>query len=412
MRVTFDISVLGTRARSKIGRTGVFRTVQGLLAALMERPDLDLALYTRPTMYHGTLEYLRGQGLLPESRPLAWARRAADLADRVGKRLGIVPRWAGTLRLANGMPLHVGRVEECEVFHSPWFPVPKEVTAHQRTRAFLTIHDLIPELFPHLVTEGNILQHKRILESVTDRTYLLCASEATRRDLLGHCDTADPEKAFVTHWAASELFHPVAEPETIERVRARYGIPSGPYMLSVSTLEPRKNIKALLHAWMEVHAQDEPNDLSLVLVGGKGWDIDDVLALQRGSRVLSDKVHFTGYVDDRDLAALYSGALAFIFPSLYEGFGLPPLEAMQCGTPVICSNRSSLPEVVGDAGLLVDPDDIPGMVAAIRRLYQDAGLREHLGKMALGRSSQFSWQRCAEQTVGAYRRASEDFSSL
>lgn len=405
MRVIFDISVLGMGARNRTARTGVFRTAHSLLAALRKCPDLDLALFTRSVDYYGTLQYLREQGLLCGSRPLAWSRRAGDLAMRMARRLGIERRRSGELRLADGTPLYVDKPGESDVFHSPWFPVPNEIAANPRTRGFLTIHDLIPELFPNLVTEGNIVQHKRTLDSVTDQTYILCGSRSTRRDLLEHCHAVDPDKVFVSYWAASELFHPVDQAETIERVRSRYGIPQGHYMLSVSTLEPRKNIKALLHAWALVLARPEVKDLSLVLVGVKGWNIEDVVALQRASRVLSDKVYFTGYVDDSDLAALYSGALAFVYPSLYEGFGLPPLEAMQCGTPVVCSDRSSLPEVVGDAGLLVDPDDIPGMAAAICRLCQDAGLRSHLARKSRERSRQFSWQRCAHDTVAAYRRA-------
>ena len=146
-------------------------------------------------------------------------------------------------------------------------------------------------------------------------------------------------------------------------------------------------------------------DLRLVLVGTKGWNYDKILEAVRTMELSEERIILTGYVADEDLAPFYSGALAFIYVSLYEGFGLPPLEAMQCGTPVITSNRSSLPEVVADAGIMLDPFDEDGACQAILELYRNTALREQMRRRSLERSRQFNWNRCVSETIAAYRIA-------
>jgi glycosyltransferase involved in cell wall biosynthesis len=147
------------------------------------------------------------------------------------------------------------------------------------------------------------------------------------------------------------------------------------------------------------------DDLHLVLTGPEAWDFAPLAAALADLGALRERVVFTGYVDDADLAPLYSGALAFVFPSLYEGFGLPPLEAMQCGAPVITSDTSSLPEVVGDAGVLVEPHDRAALAQAILDVYRDPARRAQLAARSLARAAQFSWDRYASETVAAYRAA-------
>jgi len=173
----------------------------------------------------------------------------------------------------------------------------------------------------------------------------------------------------------------------------------------VGTLEPRKNVVHLIRSFAELVRAERIPDLHLVLTGGQGWDYEPIFAEAERLREVRDRIHFTGYADDVDLAPLYSGALAFVYPSLYEGFGLPVLEAMQCGTPVITSSTSSLPEVVGDAGLLVDPQDGAALCQAMLALYEDADRRAELSSRAVARAGRFSWERCAHETVAAYRQA-------
>ena len=167
-------------------------------------------------------------------------------------------------------------------------------------------------------------------------------------------------------------------------------------------MEPRKNIDHTVRCFARIVKEQHISDLNLVLVGTKGWDFDKIFTEMMKHNSVRDRVIVTGYVADEDLAAIYSGAQMFVYPSLYEGFGLPPLEAMQCGVPVITSNTSSLPEVVGEAGIMVNPQDSDVLCQAMTDIYRKPALRNELATRALARAKQFSWASCAQQTVRAY----------
>jgi glycosyltransferase involved in cell wall biosynthesis len=170
-------------------------------------------------------------------------------------------------------------------------------------------------------------------------------------------------------------------------------------------LEPRKNIHHVIRCFSKTVLGEEIDDLCLVLVGTKGWDYGKVFEELSRYPALRKRIILTGYVDFEDLAPLYSGALAFVYPSLYEGFGLPPLEAMKCGTPVITSNTSSLPEVVGDAGTMVSPTDEDALCHAMLEIFRDSALRTRMSERSLARADLFSWEKCIEETIRAYRIA-------
>ena len=207
-----------------------------------------------------------------------------------------------------------------------------------------------------------------------------------------------------------EDLHPIRDPARLTAVRKRYGIPAplaegpgeGGYLLYLGTLQPRKNLIRLIDAY--TRAVDPPGGPSpdprplLVLAGNPGWLAGPILEYARQA---GPAVHITGFVAEEDKAVLISGATAFLFPSLYEGFGFPVLEAMACGTPVICSHTSSLPEVAGDAALLVDPLDTTGLATAIRRVLTDGSLRTCLARRGYANIQRFSWQRCARQVLAA-----------
>ena len=216
----------------------------------------------------------------------------------------------------------------------------------------------------------------------------------------------DESQIFVAPLAASDtLFYPVLEQDIIGYTLQKYDIPSNqPYFLSISTLEPRKNIDTIIKSFSELVLQEKIQDVNLVLVGTKGWDFDKIFEIIAVSPQIKNRIIFTGYVPDEDLAALYSGALCFVYMSLCEGFGLPPLEAMQCGTPVICSDTTSLPEVMGDAGILVNPTDWVAISQAMLNVYQNQPLRIELNQKSLQRASHFSWQKFADETWNVYQK--------
>jgi glycosyltransferase involved in cell wall biosynthesis len=229
-------------------------------------------------------------------------------------------------------------------------------------------------------------------------THIIAVSEQTRRDLVAVYGLS-PEKVTVIHEAAAPSFCP-QPPETVVATRAQYKLPDR-YLLFVGTIEPRKNLARLLAAFEAVHSEALVD--GLVIVGRRGWLYDDFFAALERSPA-RDAVIFPGYLPDADLPAVYAGAEALVLPSLYEGFGLPVLEAMACGTPVVCSNAASIPEIGGDAALYFDPTSTEAMVAVIRRVLRDAALQAEMKTRGLAQATRFSWRRAAQETLGVYER--------
>ena len=263
----------------------------------------------------------------------------------------------------------------------------------------LTVHDLIFRRYP--------AHHKRLNRWYLNATmplfcrragHIIAVSEQSKRDVI-EAYGIPPEKITVIYEAADPRFCPQPA-ETVAAVRARYGLPER-YLLFVGTIEPRKNLGRVLTAFERLHAEGLTD--ALVIVGKRGWLYDDFFARLEGSPA-KQAVIFPGFVPDADLPAVYAGAQALAFPSEFEGFGLPVLEAMACGTPVVCSNTSSLPEVTGDAALLVDPLDVDALTEALRRVLSEPSLAADLRARGLAQAARFSWARAAEETLAVYRR--------
>lgn len=268
----------------------------------------------------------------------------------------------------------------------------------------LTLYDALVYVYPERQSHLDGWRYRRVLPPAIKRTdMLLTGSDSARREIRRHLSVPEAKIRVCTS-AADAHFAPVPDDGTRRRILARYGIVR-PYLFYVGNVTARKNIARLFEAFTRVRAGHPA--LSLVIGGKRRWNSAEIEATFRRLR-LEDAVHFTGYVDDADLPALYSAAEAFVFPSLYEGFGLPPLEAMACGTPVVTSNVSSLPEVVGDAALTVDPRDTDGLSAAIERLLIDGRLRSQLRDRGIARAAGFTWERAARETMAAYRAALGD----
>lgn len=267
----------------------------------------------------------------------------------------------------------------------------------RHTPAVLTVHDLIFRLFPQ--------HHKRLnywYLNLTMPLYcrrasaIIAVSHATKRDLV-QLYGLDPAKISVIHEAAAPQFVP-ASPARVTQARARYDLPDR-YLLHVGTIEPRKNLNRLLEAVYRLRVTGE--DVRLVMVGGKGWLYQSFFR-RLEELGLGDAVQLAGYVPDADLPAIYSGARLVVVSSLYEGFGLPALEAMACGAPVTCSHTSSLAEVGDDAASYFDPTDVAVMADEILTVWQDEALQEVMRQRGLNRAAQFSWERAADETLAVY----------
>ncbi|MFT3990106.1 MAG: glycosyltransferase family 1 protein [Luteolibacter sp.] len=286
-----------------------------------------------------------------------------------------------------------------EIIHSLFHPLP-EFAKEAKIRC-QTVHDIIPLLFDDAALVRKVFQP--IADSAREADLVITVSESTRRDLL-KLGGFQEENVVTIHLAADPCFRPASE-AAVEEIRRRLAIPDGvPYFLSVSTLEPRKNFPFLLKAFQRLISLPDTPPCRLILIGKTGWDAAAHDEIHRLLDELKEHVGYPGFVTDEDLRTLYTGAEMFLFPSLYEGFGLPLLESMACGTPVISSNTSSMPEVTGDAGILLPPMDEGAWVEAMRHaLQRSSEQKQEASRRALDRASEFSWEKTAEKTLEAYR---------
>ena len=310
--------------------------------------------------------------------------------------IGEKSRWSRLLWEQVSLPLDLKR-RKARLLHSPHHTTPIPYCPCPRV---LTVHDvtffILPERYP--------LVRRLYFQMLT-----IAAARRSKAVLVPSSSVADEASSFlglprarisVTHEGVDPAFKRLDRAACSKLALERYDLPEG-YLLSLGTREPGKNREAIL--WSMRYLVDLGGDPHLAIVGQRAWGAaqEEGLVAQLG---LEDRVHFTGYVHQEDLPALYNAASVFLFPSLYEGFGLPVLEAMACGTPVVTSNVSALPDVAGDAAILVDPHDAHAIADAVNLLWNDAAEAGRLRSAGLERAARFTWEACAEATLAAYRR--------
>lgn len=287
-----------------------------------------------------------------------------------------------------------------DLLHTPDVIPPQ----HGARRHVITIHDLHFLLYPQFMTAESLRHYAGQIEwAVRHADHILVSSHATQRDLQERL-RVPAEQVSVHHLGVEASFAPLA-PDAIAAARTRLKLPER-YFLFVGTFEPRKNLPGLFNAYRHL-SNTEPDLPPLVLAGRRGWLYDDIFA-RAAALGLDQHLIWIENPAQADLPALYNGAVTLLLPSFYEGFGLTALEAMACGTPPIVANRSSLPEVVGNAGLLVDPEDPEDLAAAMRRLLTDSDLRAELRAAGLTRAATFTWRKTAETVLQAYQRVCTD----
>lgn len=288
------------------------------------------------------------------------------------------------------------------LYHATDFTLPPTLPG---TKTILTVHDLsyvrTPETTPPVL---KAYLDRTVPWSVQRATHVIADSFATKADLIELYHTP-PEKITVLHSGVNPLYMPIADPQRLGEVREKYGIPlDKPYIFSIGTVQPRKNYARLIEALVSLGPRYD--DIQLVIAGGKGW-LDSPIFETVQRLGVEDRVHFTGYVADIDVPALYSGALCTGYVSLYEGFGFPVLESMACGTPVITSAVSSMPEVAGEAALLVDPYDIEAIAHALQTLIDDETLQQQLIHAGSEQVQHFTWEAAAQNLLDIYQAVLE-----
>jgi glycosyltransferase involved in cell wall biosynthesis len=347
------------------------RSMGGLLGSLGSRPE-------RPPSDMDTAPTLQVQA--PNFQD-----RRAPLSERI-----LTILWH-RLRLPIPVEWFTGPVH---IFHSTDFVLPPV----RQARTILTVHDLTFMRLPECAEAGlRAYLDKVVPRSIQRADLVLADSQSTKKDLIELLGVS-PDKIEVVYAGVERRFRPMEGEMALHRVKKRYGL-NFPFILSLGTLEPRKNFTRLI----EAYALMRDRGLKLVIAGGKGWLYDEIFAKVE-ELGLEDKIIFPGFIADEDLPALYNLAKIFVFPSLYEGFGLPPLEAMACGTPVVTSDRPSLPEVVGGAGLMVEATDDQELARAMERVLTDENLRREMREKGLRQAAKFTWEAAAEKLLDVYRR--------
>jgi glycosyltransferase involved in cell wall biosynthesis len=343
--------------------------VEPFLAAFLPPPK------PRMKAHRGTTNRLAKPSLVQRARSSWWLRRVLQGAYRTAFR---------------------ARARGYDLYHEP-----NHIPIRCGVPTLTTIHDLSVLLHPTWHPTDRVRWYEReFAAGVRQTRRFIAASEFTKREMTQHLGLS-PDVIDVTYQAPRPAFCRSGA-DGARRVCQQLALPER-FFLFVGTLEPRKNVPGLLAAFAALpRGLREQNPL--VLAGGWGWETEQLAASLRVHDI-GREVRLVGYLHDDTLAALYSACTALVWPTFYEGFGLPPLEALACGCPVIVSNAASLPEVVGDAGVLLDPRDEPAWTNALRRMAEDADWRQQWQQRGLQRAATFSWQRCARETIACYRRA-------
>lgn len=283
-----------------------------------------------------------------------------------------------------------------DLLHSPDFIPP----FRRNCKSVITIHDLAFLLYPHFLTKESARYYGQIDQAWRKTDHIIAVSETTKKDSIRMLGIPE-KKITVIHEAANPIYRRLPEDEVQQHINQKYNF-GKKFILFVSTIEPRKNLPGLLHAYRRLRDEYKREEL-LVLAGANGWLWEEVY--ETVSKLnLDDTVVFLGRVSSQDLVYLYNAACMLVHPSFYEGFGLTTLEAMNCGTPVIASNTSALPEVVGDAATLIDPHDVDGLTVAMWRLLTDRELKNHYIQKGLKRARKFSWEKAARRTLEIYHK--------
>jgi glycosyltransferase involved in cell wall biosynthesis len=357
-------------------RAGVGRYVRSLVDAMIEQDHSN--------------HYL----LLACGRPTS--EYQFPIADNVRSRTIFLPdrywfRWQ--------LPFYSTHFSgQVDVYHGPNFALP---SLKGKLSKVVTIHDLSYLKYPQYGAPETIAYlNKVVAKSVAAADLVATVSQETRRTLIEHYKMP-PQKIVVIPAGVEAHFRRITDPELLEATRQKFDL-NQPFILSVGTLEPRKNHLGLIKAFYQLQGRKGVPTM-LVLAGGKGWLYEETRSMVAKLK-LEDKVRFLGYVSELELTALYSMADVFVFPSFFEGFGIPPLEAMACGAPVITSNTSSLPEVVGDAAILIDPHDTNALANAITRLLEDEQLQEDLRQKGYQQVQRYTWSIAANKMLSVYHK--------
>lgn len=411
INVLFDVSVLANGAEMTTARSGVFFVAYNILIEMLKRKELNIKFYCNPSKRF-LVDMVVIKDYLLASVPFVeytfWDKKIANYEkvkyenkkNQGNKMLRPFIKMAlnfSTLMsgLANVFCPQNKSLMGFDVFFSPWGSVPQSVNKIESIKKYLFVHDIIPLIFPENfpdIKKKNSALYKQF-HVFDNNVYYFTNSEYTKSDFVKHTGF-DAEKVSVAPLSTGIKYENIKDINKIDEIKNKYNIPlDKKYLFSLCSLEPRKNLIFAVKNFIEFIKRNNIDDFVFVLGGGH-WDI----FIQKLNETISNLVDFQdkiikiGYVSDEDLPYLYNGAEMFVFPSIYEGFGMPILEAMKSGCPVICSNVTSMPEVIGDCGIQISPDNDEELIKAFEKMYFDKEFRTKCIEQGLQRAKIFSWE--------------------
>lgn len=416
MNVIFDASVVTNIFYKDWARSGIFFAAKNILDEILKREDVKVTLYFSPENFADGArlikEYYPGVATLQEMSRLSCLQtlycKLRFYYSRFYDHRHFRKIFALLMEFINSVFRRLVLIDEAsvnrnDVFFSPVFVIPDFIRRTPEINTFVFLYDFIQLRFPQYYPEGVPLV-KRIIESSNSKDRFFFDSLSAKNDGKYFFSTITDENSVVVHLAANKDFKRILDNQILDRVKKKYKIPSKKkYLFSLCTVEPRKNLIRSVRCFLEFISKHNINDLVWVMGGGH-WDYFINELKKNNVRWNPNFIIQAGYIDDEDLPVLYSNAEWFVYTSQYEGFGLPPLEAMQCGCPVITSNNSSLPEVVGNAGMMIDWDSDDQHIEAYEKYYFDENLRKEFSRKGLERAKLFSWKKTVDEIVETMKK--------
>lgn len=416
LKIIYDATIISCNFYKDDNRSGIFFVGLNILEELRKRTDVELFLYVDPEKSADAIrlqtEYYPNENWFQDFSKNKFLSGIyskvqlfynAILCHQMLRKPVALMLFFLQFLLKRNVKTDVERIKNADAFLSPVFKVPDIIRKYPSIRPYVFLHDAIPVKFPQFFPYGKSFVVK-IMESSRLSDRFFAVSQNTKKDFEEFFpEVVREDNTMVVPLAVNERFDVVKDEKTINRIKSRYRIPENKkYVFSLCTVEPRKNLIRAVRAFLTFVEKNKIEDLVWVM-GGAVWVSFAKELAHQGVNWNKNQILHVGYVDDEDLPALYSNAEWFVYTSQYEGFGIPPLEAMRCGCPVITSNNSSLPEVVGDAGLTIDWNSDEQHVAAYEKYYFNEELRKDFGRRAKERAETFSWEKTVDKVVGVMK---------
>lgn len=408
VNLLYDATIVCNIMAKNSSRSGIFFVAYNVLLEFLKRPEYEVYLYADDLIklrevIKNCPEFANCKiykfSFLQEW--VAYFRNKKNenkLNGGLSLLRGVYGLTASILKKCYILSENSTKLNDIDVYFSPMNAVPEVIRRNKHIKCYTILHDVIPiaEECKNLAWESKWF-HK-LLKSINKEDFYFANSEFTKRDFLKYVPNINPANISVIPLSTGKPYEKIADKIELNRIREKYNIPFGKkYIFSLCSLNPRKNLIFSIRNFLKFVEKNNLDDFVFVLGGAYFDDFKEVFNDKlKDFGNIKDKILQIGYVDDEDLSALYSGAEMFLFPSLYEGFGMPVLEAMQCGLPVICSNCTSIPEVIGDCGIQINPYSDEEMVAALEKMYFDREFRNSCVEKGIERAKLFTWEKCAD----------------